>query len=90
MAGPCTRHGLRRTFPPGKEDELARGLLEAPTEGNNTPTSSLAVSQAQSPNSALTPTPSSNKALFQQFIKAYLENQNQNQATPLTPISVEL
>lgn len=34
----------------------------------------------------LAPAPPSNNGLFQQYMKIYLENPNQNQASPPTPI----
>ena len=92
MAGPRTRRSPRRNPPPGGEDELARGLPGAYTEGSNTPTPSPPVSRAPTPASAQAPAPPSNEGLFQQFMKAYLENQNQNQnqAPPPAPIQAEL
>ena len=60
----------------GGEDKLAKSLLGALTKGNNTSTPFLAISWAQTLFPTLTPTPPSNKGLFQQFMKAYLENQN--------------
>ena len=74
MAGPRTCRNPRRNPPPGGEDELASGPSEAPNKGSNTPTPSPLVFRAQTPAQALTL--SSNEGLFQQFIKAYLENQN--------------
>ena len=90
MAGPRTRCSLRRNLPPGGENELAGGLPGAPTKGSNTPTPSPPASRAQTPASAQASAPPSNEGLFQQFMKAYLENQNQNQAPPPTPIQAEL
>ena len=78
MVGPRTRRSLCRNPPLGGEDELTRGPPEASTKGSNTPTSSPPVSRAQTPGSAQAPALPSNKKLFQQFIKAYLKNQNQN------------
>ena len=45
-----------------------------PTQGNNTPTLSLAVSWTLTPVSAPTFTPLSTDELFKQFMKAYLES----------------
>ena len=90
MAGPRTRRSLRRNSPPGGEDELAKSLPGALTEANNTPIPSPPASRAQTPASAQAPAPPSNEGLFQQFMKAYLENQNQNQAPPSVPIQAEL
>ena len=90
MAGPHTRRNPHRNPPPGSEDELTEGPSGAPTEGSNTPTPSTPASPAQTPASAQAPAPSSNKGLFQKFMKAYLENQHQNQAPPPAPIQVEL
>ena len=86
MAGARTRRSLRRNPPLGGEDELAGSSPGAPTEGSNTPTPSPPVSRAQIPAFAQAPAPPSNKGLFQQFMKVYLEDQNQNQAPPPTPI----
>ena len=89
MAGPHTCRSPCRNPPPGREDKLARNLPGAPTEDSNTPTPSPAVSRAHTPTPAPAPAPSSKKGLFQQFIKAYLENENQNQAPPPAPIQAE-
>ena len=78
MARPCTHRSPRCNFPLSEEDNLVGGLQRAPTKDSNLPTPSPTVSQAQTPALAPAPTPPSNKGLFQQFIKAYLENQNQN------------
>ena len=88
MAGLHTRHSLRRNPPPGKKDELVGGPSGVPIKNNNTPTPFPAVSRAQTP--ALTPAPTllSNEGLFQQFMKAYLENQNQTLFP--APIHLEL
>ena len=90
MARPRIRRSPRRNPLPGGEDELARGPPGASTKGSNTPTPSSPASRAQTPASAQASTSSSNKGLFQQFIKAYLENQNKNQAPPPAPIQAEL
>ena len=90
MAGPRTRHSPRRNPFPGSEDELAGGPPGALTKGSNTPTPSPPASRAQTPASAQAPALPSNEGLFQQFIKAYLENQNQNQAPPPALIQEEL
>ena len=55
MIGPRTCRSPRRNLPPGGEDELIKGLLEAPTEGSNTPTPSLPISWAQIPACAQAP-----------------------------------
>ena len=78
MAGPRICRSPRRNPPIGGEDELAGGPSEASIEGSNTPTPFPPVSRAQSPASAQAPAPPSNEGLFQQFMKTYLENQNQN------------
>ena len=90
MAGLCTCHNPCRNPLPGCEDGLARGPSRAPTEGIHTLTPSPLVSRAQIPTSAQAPTPPSNKGLFQQFMKIYLQNQNQKQAPPPAPIHAEL
>ena len=90
MAGPCTHCSPRRNPPLGGEDELAGGSPEDLTEGSNTPTPSPSTSRAQTPASAQVPTPPTNEGLFQQFMKAYLENQNQNQVPPPALILAEL
>ena len=90
MAGLCTCRSPRRNPPPGGKDELARSPPGAPTKGSNTLTFSSSASRAQTPASAQAPAPPSNEGLFQQFMKAYLENQNQNQAPPPAPIQAEL
>ena len=86
MVRPRTCRSPRRNLPPGGEDELVEDSSKASIEGNNTPTLFLPVSQAQTLTSAQAPALPSNKKLFQQFMKAYLENQNQNQAPPLASI----
>ena len=92
MASPHTCRSSCRNPPSGSKNELARGPAEAPTKGNNTPTPSPLVSQAQTPASAQAPAPPSNEGLFQQFMKAYLKNMNlnQNQVPLLAPIQAEL
>ena len=92
MTGPRTRCSPRRNSPTGGKDELVGGPPGAPTKDSNTPTPFPTISRAQTPASTPAPTPAlpSNKRLFQQFMKAYLENQNQNQALPRIPIQVEL
>ena len=92
MAGSHTRRSPRCNSLPSGEDELAEGAPGAPTEGSNTLTPFPPVSPAQTPASAQDPSPPSNEELFQQFIKAYLENKNQNQnpALPPTPIQAKL
>ena len=90
MAGPRTCRNPRHNLPLGGKDELEGGPPEAPTKGSNTPTPSPPASRAQTPASAQAPAPPSNEGLFQQFMKAYLENQNQNQAPPPAPIQAEL
>ena len=90
MAGPRTCRSLGHNPPLGGEDELARGPSRAPIEGSNTPTPTPPISRAQILSSAQAPTLPSNKGLFHLFIKAYLENQNQNQALLLALIQAEL
>ena len=90
MAGPRTRRSPRRNPPPGGEDELVGGPPGAPIEGSNTPTPSPPASWAQTLASTQALAPPSNERLFQQFMKAYLENQNQNQAPPPASIQAEL
>ena len=75
MAGPRTRRSPHRNPPPGGEDEVAGGPPGAPTEVNNTPTYSPAVSWAP------TPAPPSTNELFKWFIKTYLES-NQGLSQP--------
>ena len=87
MAGARTRRSPRRNAPPEGEDKPTKGPPGAPTKDSNTPTPSPTVSRAQTPAIASAPTPSSNEGLFQQFMKAYLENQNQ--APPPAPIKAE-
>ena len=76
MAWPRSCYSPCRNPPPDGEDELARSLPGAPTEGSHTPTHSPAVSWTPTP--AL---PSTNE-LFKQFMKAYLES-NQRSSQPL-------
>ena len=78
MAGPRTCCSFCPNPPPSGKDELVEGLPRAPTKGSNSPTLSLPASRAQTPASAQAPTLSSNEGLFQQFLKAYLEIENQN------------
>ena len=88
MAGSRTRCSLCRNFLPGKKDELIGGPPGAPTKNNNTSTFSLPIFQVQIPASTPAPAPAllSNEELFQQFMKAYLEIQNPNQASLLALI----
>ena len=79
MTGLRTHRRPCHNSPPGNEDELAGGLSEASTESSNTPTPSPPAFRAQTPASAQASALPSNKRLFQQFMKASLENQNQNQ-----------
>ena len=88
MAGPYTRRSPCRNLPPNGEDELTSGLPGASTKGSNTPIFFPPVSRAQTPTQA--PILLSNEGLFQQFMKAYLENQKQNQAPPPASIQAEL
>ena len=90
MVGPRTYCSLCRNPPPGGKDELIGGPTGAPTKGSNIPTPSPPTSRAQTPTSAQVLAPLSNKGFFQQFMKAYLENQNQNQAPSLAPIQAKL
>ena len=92
IAGPRTYRSLCRNPPPGGEDELIGGPPGAPTKGSNTPTPFPPISRAQTLASAQAPALPSKKGLFQQFMKAYLENQNlnQNQAPPYDPIQAKL
>ena len=90
MAGPRICRCPCRNPPPNGEDKLVGDLLGAPTEGSNTPTTSPPVSRAQTPAFAQALAPPFNERFFQQFMKAYLENQNENQALSLTPIQEEL
>ena len=78
MAGPRIRHSPYRNPPPDGEDELAGSPPRVFTKGSNTPTLFPSVSRAQTSTSTRAPVPPSNERLFQQFIKAYLENYNQN------------
>ena len=89
MAGPRIWRSPCRNPPPGAEDKLAEGLPRAPSEDSNTPTLFPPVSWAQTPAFAQAPTLPPNEGLFQQFMKAYLKNQNQNQAPPPALIQAE-
>ena len=60
MARPRACHSPCQNLPPTSKDELARA---APTEGNGTPTPTLAV------------VPNPDNELFKQFMKAYLKAQ---------------
>ena len=83
MAGTRTRRSPSRNLPLTGKDELAGGAPGAPTKGSGTPTPTPAVFCAPSPAPAasLAPAPASSPAftdeLFKQFMKAYLEAQNQ-------------
>ena len=90
MARPRTRRTCRYNLLPDRKDEIAGRLPGAPTKNNNIPTPFLAIFWAQTPASALASTLHSNKRLFQKFIKAYLENQNQNQTSHPTLIHAQL
>lgn len=76
MARPHVYRSLRCNPPPSSKDELAKSLLGASTEGSNTRTPTPATSRAFTSIPAFASP--FNDRLFQQFIKAYLENQNQN------------
>ena len=74
MARPCACGSLyQNPLPTGKNEPAGA----APTEGNGTPTLTLAVSQAPTPAPVVTlaVVPNSNNELFKQFMKAYLEAQ---------------
>ena len=75
MTGPYIRQSLCSNLPLSGEDELVKGLPRAPTEGSNTHTPIPAALHALTLVLALAP--SSNDELFQQFMKVYLENENQ-------------
>ena len=72
MAGPCTYRISRCNSPLNNEDKIAEGSPEASTKSNNihTPTPAALHIHTLIPASA----PPSNNELFQQFMKAYLEN----------------
>ena len=74
MTGPCACRNPRRNFPTPGKDKLAGAV---PTKSSATPTPTPVVLPAPSPApaTALTTTPSSDKELFKQFIKAYLQDQ---------------
>ena len=89
MVEPRTHHSPHRNPPPGREDDLARDPRGAPTKGSNTPTPFPPTSRAQTPTSTQAFAPPFNEGLFQHFMKAYLENQNQNQTQAPPPILIQ-
>ena len=75
MVGPRTCHSFRRNPLLSEEDELVGGPPGAPTKDSNIPTLFPAIFRTQTPVVPISaPALSSNNGLFQQFIKAYLEN----------------
>ena len=73
MAGVCTCPSFRRNFPLGCKNELAEGLLGAPTKDNNTFIPSPTVFRAQTLTLDLPPAlaTSSIEKLCKQLLKTY-------------------
>lgn len=85
MADPQACYSSRQNSSLSGKDKLAGGTL---IEDSNTHTPTIAMLCAFTLILALAPL--FNNELFQQFIKAYLDNQNQNQAPLSASIQAEL